>query len=43
MHVPLGALLQAFLDAPLTLERFEEHGDEDYPGRIALRARRPGP
>ena len=40
VHVPFGDLLQAFLDASLTLEQFEEHGDEDYPRRIALRSRR---
>ena len=40
VHIPLGDLLQAFLDAGLALDRFEEHGDGDYPSRIALRARR---
>jgi SAM-dependent methyltransferase len=39
-HLTLGSLIQAVLDAPLNLERFEEDGDEDYPRRIALRARR---
>ena len=28
--------------ARLTLEHFEEHGDADYPPRVALRARRQG-
>jgi len=42
VHLPLGRLMQAFLDAPLVLERFEEHGDDDYPRRVAIRARRPG-
>jgi SAM-dependent methyltransferase len=41
MHIPLEQLVKAFLDAPLTLERFEEHGDGEYPARIALRTRRP--
>ena len=31
--------MQPFLEAPLTLEAFEEHGDGEYPVRIALRAR----
>jgi SAM-dependent methyltransferase len=41
MHRPLGTLLQSILDAPLIVERFEEPGNDDYPRRIALRARRP--
>jgi SAM-dependent methyltransferase len=41
VHLPLGRLVQAFLDAALTLEVFEEHGDGDYPARIAIRARQP--
>ncbi len=42
MHLPLADLVQAFLDAPLTLDRVEEDtaGDERYPRRIALRSRR---
>lgn len=40
VHLPLGDFLQPFLDARLTLEHFEEHGDADYPPRVALRARR---
>ena len=39
-HRPLADVIQAVLDAPLSLERFQEDGDEDYPRRIALRARR---
>jgi SAM-dependent methyltransferase len=39
VHLPLGELIQAFLDASLTLELFEEHGDGEYPARVALRAR----
>ncbi len=42
MHLTLGNLIQAVLDATLILERFEEDGDDDYPRRIALQARRPG-
>ena len=40
VHLTLADLLSAFLDAGLVIERFEEHGDEDYPRRLALRARR---
>jgi SAM-dependent methyltransferase len=40
VHMPLDQLVQAFLEAPLTLERFEEHGEGDYPTRLGLRARR---
>lgn len=40
VHLPLGDFLRAFLDVRLTLEHFEEHGDADYPPRVALRARR---
>ena len=39
-HLPLGRFLQAFLEAPLTLERFEEPEGRDYPHVVALRARR---
>jgi len=39
MHLPLGRLVTAFLEAGFILERFEEDGDEDYPRRIALSAR----
>lgn len=39
-HLPLGAFLHAFLDAGLTLERFEEPEGRDYPHIVALRARR---
>ena len=40
VHLTLAGLLSAFLDAGLVIERFEEHGDDDYPRRLALRARR---
>jgi SAM-dependent methyltransferase len=39
VHLPLGNLVQAFLGASLSLEVFEEHGDGEYPARIAIRAR----
>ena len=39
-HLPLGRFLQAFLEAPLTLERLEEPEGRDYPHVVALRARR---
>lgn len=38
VHLPLGEVLRAFLEAPLKLETFEEHGERLYPPRIALRA-----
>ena len=38
VHLPLGALLQAFLDAGLRLDRVEEPGERDYPVPLALRA-----
>jgi ubiquinone/menaquinone biosynthesis C-methylase UbiE len=38
-HLPLGLFLHAFLDAGLTLERFEEPEGRDYPHIVALRAR----
>lgn len=37
-HLPLAAFLQAFLDAGLRLERFEEPGEREYPVPVALRA-----
>ena len=40
VHLPLGELTQAFFDASLVLDWFEEHPEGEYPGRIALRARR---
>ena len=40
VHLPLEALLQSFLVAGLVLDRFEEHGEGDYPARVCLRARR---
>jgi ubiquinone/menaquinone biosynthesis C-methylase UbiE len=39
-HLPLGLFVQAVVDAPLTLERFEEPEGRDYPHVIAFRARR---
>jgi SAM-dependent methyltransferase len=40
LHLTLGTVIQSVLDAPLSLDRFEEDGDDDYPRRIALRANR---
>lgn len=40
VHLPLGRFLQSFLDAGLTLERFEELENLPYPFAIALRWRR---
>ena len=40
-HLPLAQLLQAFVDAELVLERFEESAGADYPHVLALRARKP--
>jgi SAM-dependent methyltransferase len=40
VHLTMADVLTAFLGAPLSVERFEEPGDDDYPRRIALRARR---
>jgi SAM-dependent methyltransferase len=39
-HLPLDEFLQAFLDAGLRLERFEELRNREYPYMIALRCRR---
>lgn len=39
-HLPLGLFVQAFLDAGLALERFEEPEGRDYPHIVALRARK---
>ena len=39
-HVPLGEFLDAFAAAGFSIERFEEHGEDDYPYLVALRARR---
>jgi SAM-dependent methyltransferase len=39
-HLPLGLFLSAFLEPGLTLERFEEPGDREYPYQLALRWRR---
>jgi SAM-dependent methyltransferase len=35
-HLPLAALVGAFLASGLTLRRLEEPGDEDYPFLVAL-------
>jgi SAM-dependent methyltransferase len=40
VHIPLGELVQAFLDVGFVLERFEELGDRQYPRIIALQAQR---
>ena len=39
-HLPIGLFIQAFLDAGLRLEHFEEPERGDYPYMVALRARR---
>jgi SAM-dependent methyltransferase len=39
-HLPLGLFLDAFLEAGLVLERFEEPEGRDYPHIVALRARK---
>ena len=39
-HLPLGRFLQAFIDAGLVLERFDEPGDREYPYAVATRWRR---
>ena len=39
-HLPLALFLQAFVDARLSPDAFEEPGRRDYPVAIALRARR---
>ena len=38
-HLPLGLLLQTFLDAGLVLERLEEPEGREYPHIVALRMR----
>jgi ubiquinone/menaquinone biosynthesis C-methylase UbiE len=40
VHLTLHDLFAAFTDAGLTIERFEELGERDYPHVVALRARR---
>lgn len=42
VHLPLGAFLQAFLDAGFRIERFEEpaSAEREYPHLVALRCRR---
>jgi SAM-dependent methyltransferase len=39
-HLPLGHFLQAFIEAGLVLERFDEPGDREYPHAVATRWRR---
>jgi SAM-dependent methyltransferase len=38
VHIPLGELVQAFVETGFRLDRFEEVGDRLYPPIIALRA-----
>lgn len=40
VHLPLGELVSAFLDAGFVLERFEELRGREYPYMVALRCRR---
>jgi hypothetical protein len=40
-HLPLAHFLNALLRSGLTLERFEEPGDDDYPYFLALRTTKP--
>lgn len=42
VHLPLGALVQAFLDAGFRIEQFEEPAlpEREYPHLVALRCRR---
>jgi SAM-dependent methyltransferase len=40
VHLTLGGFLHSFLDAGLTLERFEEVENHPYPGAVAVRWRR---
>ena len=39
-HLPLGLLMQSFLDAGFQLEQFEELKTREYPNTVALRCRR---
>jgi SAM-dependent methyltransferase len=39
-HLPLGLFIQAFVNAGLQLERFEELGSREYPYVVALGCRR---
>jgi SAM-dependent methyltransferase len=39
-HLPLGLLVQMFLDAGFRLEHLEEPGDREYPYALAMRWRR---
>jgi len=40
-HVPLAALVNAFIQAGLTVEHLAEPGPEDFPRNLAIVARRP--
>jgi len=40
VHLPLGALFQAFAGAGFRIEQFDELGEQDYPHVVALRSRR---
>ena len=40
VHIPLGELIDAFLTTGFVLERFEEHGPNEYPHWLALGCRR---
>lgn len=39
-HLPLGEFFRAFTAAGLRIEHLEEHGEDDYPYLVVLRARR---
>lgn len=39
-HAPLGEFVSTFTAAGLRIERFEAHGEDDYPFLVALLARR---
>jgi len=39
-HIPLADLLNAFLDAGLTIDRMAEPGRQPVPYSLAVRARR---
>jgi SAM-dependent methyltransferase len=40
VHLPLGRFVQSFLDAGLSIERFEELERREFPNTLALRCRR---
>jgi SAM-dependent methyltransferase len=42
MHLPLGPFIEGFLETGFQLERFEEHGQNEYPHWVALGCRRAG-